>query len=139
MPLYAVVEAAFAAARTGHGSAIQACEMRDVKVSPALQRVISELLDNALKFHGAQDPVVRIDCSMQGTECTIEIRDEGIGIDSQYLESVVDPLVRLHSRDEYPGFGLGLAISRRIVESLGGRLWLQSQPPRGCARAWPSR
>ena len=131
VPLTAVVEAALAAARAPHGAVIQPGIVPAVKVSPSLQRAISELLDNALKFHGAKEPGARVEFSVQGNECMIEISDEGIGIDQRYLDSIVEPLVRLQSRDEYPGFGLGLAISRRIVESLGGRLSIQSDPPNG--------
>jgi len=130
VPLTAVVEAALATFRE-HGAVIEPGVVPAVKVSPSLQRAISELLDNALKFHGAKEPTARVECSVQGNECTIEIRDGGIGIDPQYLDTVLEPLVRLQSRDEYPGFGMGLAISRRIVESLGGRLSLESEPSNG--------
>ncbi len=104
--------------------------MPDALVPVSLQKVFSELLDNARKFR--KGPVrIRIGGRSQGSECFFEIWDDGIGIEPQYAEIVWEPLERLHGPQEYPGVGLGLAICRRIVTALGGRIWADQAPGGG--------
>jgi signal transduction histidine kinase len=99
-------------------------------VPSPLQKVFFELLDNARKFR--KGPIsVTIRSERAGAECAFEIRDRGIGFDPRYTDTIWDPLERLHRVGEYPGFGFGLAISRRIIRALGGRIWASSQPGEG--------
>jgi light-regulated signal transduction histidine kinase (bacteriophytochrome) len=69
--------------------------------------------------------------AQKGTEWVISIRDNGIGFDPQYASIIFAPFKRLHTAEEYPGTGVGLAICRRIVQAQGGRIWAESQPGEG--------
>jgi len=90
------------------------------------------LLGNALKFRrpGAA-PRVDISATRDAGTWTLSVADDGIGIDPAYHTQVFDLFRRLNRRDDYAGTGMGLPICRRIVESYGGRLWVESQPDRG--------
>ena len=74
--------------------------------------------------------VLREYAEEKGTEWVISIRDNGIGFDPQYASIIFAPFKRLHTAEEYPGTGVGLAICRRIVQAQGGRIWAESQPGR---------
>lgn len=95
-----------------------------------LTRVVQNLLENAIKFHGDQPPKVHLRAERKDGEWRFSVHDNGIGIDPQYAERIFVVFQRLHPADVYPGTGIGLAISKRIVEGLGGRIWVESEP--GC-------
>ncbi len=92
-------------------------------------RVFAELIDNALKFSGNAPVSVRTASS--GSQVAVTVRDGGIGVDPSEEERVFEPLVRLHSGDEYPGFGLGLAICRRIADAAGAQIRISPDPDGG--------
>ena len=97
-----------------------------------LQKVFWELLDNSRKFR--RGPVaVCINATRSDSEWIVEVRDNGIGFEPEYAETILEPLQRLHGVGAYPGFGLGLSISQRIVKGLNGRLWANSAPGEGSA------
>ncbi len=87
-----------------------------------LLQVFQNLLDNAIKFHGAKPPVVSVTCRDAGSEWEFAVRDNGIGIDPKYAERIFGVFKRLHTEQEYPGTGIGLALCRKIVERHGGRI-----------------
>lgn len=89
------------------------------------------LIVNALKFHGPMPPRIRIHAESVGGEWVISVTDNGIGIDPQYFERIFVIFQRLHTRRDYPGSGMGLALCKRIIERHGGRIWVESEPGRG--------
>jgi len=96
-----------------------------------LTRLFVNLIDNALKFHGASQPHIHISARENGMFVEFCIEDNGIGIDEEYHEIIFGLFQRLHPDDTYPGNGIGLALSRKIVESHGGKLWVESAPGKG--------
>ncbi|MFW6127398.1 MAG: sensor histidine kinase [Thermodesulfobacteriota bacterium] len=96
-----------------------------------LARVFQNLIGNALKFSGDQPPRVHVGARSTDGEWLFWVQDQGIGIDPRHCEGIFLMFQRLHSREEYPGTGIGLAICKKIVERHGGRIWVESEPGRG--------
>ena len=97
-----------------------------------LVRLIQNLVGNALKYrHPDRAPQVTIGCRHDEDSWVISVGDNGIGIAAEYFERIFAIFQRLHTRDQYDGTGIGLAICRRIVEHHGGRIWLDSTPDVG--------
>ncbi len=95
-----------------------------------LAKVMQHLLDNAVKFAGRPDPKVHVSARAEGYDWIVSVRDNGPGIDPSHFERVFGLFRRLHGRD-IPGNGLGLAFARKAIESLGGRIWVESKPGEG--------
>lgn len=99
--------------------------------STQLTQLFQNLIGNALKYRGADRPEVQIEAKPADGSWVFSVQDNGIGIDSQYFERIFQMFQRLHTRAEYPGTGIGLAICRKIVERHGGKIWVESQPGGG--------
>ena len=97
----------------------------------SLGQVWQNLLSNALKFCQAPSPRIHITARQDGHQWVFSVRDNGIGIDLQHAERIFQVFQRLHTRSEYPGTGMGLAICKRIIEQHGGRIWVESAPGQG--------
>ncbi|HEU0199343.1 MAG TPA: ATP-binding protein, partial [Burkholderiaceae bacterium] len=97
-------------------------------VETLLVQLFQNLIGNALKFRREEPPRIRVDVDDGGTEWRFAVHDNGIGIDARHAERVFQLFQRLHERTKYPGTGIGLAITKRIVERHGGRIWVQSTP-----------
>jgi len=91
-----------------------------------LGQVVQNLIGNALKFHGPNPPHVWVDAERRGLDWRFSIRDDGIGILPEYQERIFVLFQRLHSREEYPGTGIGLSVCKKVVERHGGKLWVES-------------
>lgn len=96
-----------------------------------LRQVLSNLIGNALKFRGSDPPHIHIGVARHGQMWQFSVADNGIGIDAAYFERIFVIFQRLHTREAYPGTGVGLAICRKIIDRHGGRIWLSSTPGHG--------
>ena len=94
--------------------------------SQQLTQLFQNLVGNALKFHGDEPPSIMISGRRTGNEWVITVRDNGIGIDPEKVDDVFQIFRRLHSQEQYPGTGIGLAVCKRIVERHRGRIWVQA-------------
>jgi light-regulated signal transduction histidine kinase (bacteriophytochrome) len=111
----------------------------EVKVDPLpkvtgnrlrLRQLFHNLVSNAVKFRGKESPTILVSAHQEGEEWIISIRDNGIGIDPEHKSRIFEIFQRLNPRG-YPGTGMGLAICKRIIESHGGRIWVESAPGYG--------
>jgi hypothetical protein len=96
-----------------------------------LTQVFQNLIGNALKFKGERKPEIHVAARRQAGGWLFTVRDNGIGIDPQFADRIFMIFQRLHTREQYPGTGIGLAICKKIVERHGGRIWAESQPETG--------
>ena len=95
-------------------------------------QVLQNLVGNAIKYRHPERPcVITASASREGDAWRIEVTDNGIGIDPEYHEEIFVMLRRLHTRQEYPGTGMGLAISKKHVEAAGGDIGVASTPGQG--------
>jgi len=96
-----------------------------------LEQLFQNLIGNAIRYRSERTPEIHVSATPCDRMWQFSVQDNGIGIDPQYREQIFGIFKRLHSAAEYPGTGMGLAICQRIVERLGGRIWVESEPGRG--------
>jgi signal transduction histidine kinase len=93
--------------------------------------LMENLISNSIKFRNVEAPHIAIDARVSGSFWEFSVKDNGIGIDTNYSERLFKMFQRLHTREEYPGTGMGLALARRIVERHGGQIWFDSKVGEG--------
>ena len=96
-----------------------------------LAQVFQNLISNALKFRGADAPLIRIGARREDGRWVFSVCDNGIGIGKQFADRIFVIFQRLHTREQYEGTGIGLAVCKKIVERHGGRIWMESKPGGG--------
>lgn len=96
-----------------------------------LAQLLQNLIGNAIKFRGDTPPRIRVSARRDGAGWVFAVQDNGIGIDPVYWERIFVIFQRLHTRSEYGGTGIGLALCKRIVERHRGRIWVESAPGEG--------
>jgi signal transduction histidine kinase len=128
--LLAQVEADLAASIRASGAQITHDPLPAVRGRPGLlAQVLQNLLSNAIKFGSPErPPEIHIRAERDGAYWSFEVRDNGIGIEPQYLERVFEMFYRLHRHERHEGTGLGLAFVRKVVEHHGGEVGVESTP-----------
>jgi light-regulated signal transduction histidine kinase (bacteriophytochrome) len=96
-----------------------------------LSQVLQNLVMNGLTYNKNPAPRVEISSHRSGGQWIIEVKDNGIGIEAEYLAEIFKPLVRLHTASEYAGTGLGLTLARKAVVAQKGSIWCESAPGQG--------
>ena len=99
--------------------------------SSQILQLFQNLISNAIKFRSEKIPEIIIEATIIDGQHLFSVRDNGIGIEQKYSEKIFTIFQRLHTREEYPGTGIGLALCKRIIERHGGRIWFESQPGQG--------
>jgi len=107
---------------------IQCCNLPLIMAdSYQIMQLFQNLIGNALKYRSEENPVIKISVECQESYWLFSVKDNGIGINSQYYERIFQIFQRLHTQEEYVGTGIGLAICQKIIERHSGRIWVESQ------------
>lgn len=96
-----------------------------------LGQVLQNLIENALKYRRDEQPHIYVSAHKQEEGWCFSVEDNGIGIAEKHLEQIFEIFRRLHTVQEFPGTGIGLAICRRVIHRHGGKIWVESQPGKG--------
>ena len=96
-----------------------------------LEQLFQNLIANAIRYRSSRPPEIHVAARERETDWLFSIQDNGMGIDPKFKEQIFGIFKRLHTANEHPGTGMGLAICQRVVERAGGRIWVESEPRRG--------
>lgn len=131
--VHGVLDSMHEAIRTSGGEVVVDGALPDIRGDTIqLVQLFQNLIGNALKFQAEGRPIrVELGAERKGDAWLFHVRDNGIGIEPQYLSVIFEVFKRLHTSDAYPGTGIGLSICKRVVERHGGRLWAESRPGAG--------
>jgi len=114
------------------GAIIVNDDLPNIFVDPMqIERVFLNLISNALKFKREEKPIIHIACEKKGEYWQFSVKDNGIGIDQKFKEVIFILFQRLHTRKEYVGTGIGLAVCKRIINRHKGTIWLDSTLGKG--------
>ncbi len=117
---------------TENNAAIKVNNLPDIIGDPILiNQLFQNLISNAIKFKGEKAPEIIISGEKLSDEYLFSVKDNGIGIKKEYAEKIFVIFQRLHSKEKYPGTGIGLAICKKIVERHNGRIWMESEAGKG--------
>lgn len=94
-------------------------------------QLVQNLIENAIKYRAERPPRIILDCKRHGEEWIFSVADNGMGIEPRHQQQIFEIFRRLHTYNDIPGTGIGLAICRRVVERHGGSLWVESEPGQG--------
>lgn len=115
------------------GAEIRRGELPSVPIDMTqMTLLLQNLIGNALKFRDAKTPLIEIGSQRRDQGWLFWVRDNGIGIEKNQHARIFQVFQRLHTAEQYPGTGVGLAICKKTVERYGGRIWVESEPGRGC-------
>ena len=96
-----------------------------------MKQIFMNLIDNGLKFNKSPTPTIEVTSEENDKELLFKVADNGIGIEEKYFDRLFGLFERLHTQEEYPGTGAGLAICKKIVQQFGGKIWIESQVGKG--------
>ncbi|MGB9200649.1 sensor histidine kinase, partial [Methanobacterium sp.] len=94
-------------------------------------QLFQNLISNAIKYRGKEIPRIHIFVENVDDEYIFSVKDNGIGIDKKNLERIFTIFQRLHTKEEYEGTGIGLAISKKILQKHRGKIWAESEQGKG--------
>jgi PAS domain S-box-containing protein len=133
-PVLAGVQRDLQLAIAESGAQITHDPLPELAVDPVqIAQLFQNLLANAMKFRGSEPPRIHLSAERAERGWHFAVRDNGIGIDPKHFDRIFTIFQRLHTRDEYPGTGIGLAVCKKIVERHGGTIWIESAPGAGAA------
>ena len=115
------------------GAVISTAHLPTLQINKSpIRQVFQNLISNSLKYQkSGVAPVITISCEDTVRSWQFSVKDNGIGIDAEYFDKIFIIFQRLHQKEEYSGTGMGLAIAKKIVENMGGKIWVESEEGKG--------